>query len=117
MTLETYTIGQFLQIFGGVAVGALITSVSSRKKMKAEARLADAEAKLKDIESYSTMLADTRKQIESLQSQVNAFQEREKGYLKIIHAQQGTERELRKRITELETKLKTLEKKQNESIK
>jgi chromosome segregation ATPase len=103
-----------ITIVSSVGFGAIVTSLLSRRKLKAETRLADAESKLKDIETYSKMLQDFRVQLDYQAKQIHALQDKEIEYLKIIGNHQATERELRKRVSELETQVRYLKKQQHE---
>jgi vacuolar-type H+-ATPase subunit I/STV1 len=116
MKLETYTLNVIITILCSVGFGSILTIVANRKKTKAETEFAQSQTKLTDIEVYSTMLGDLRNQInmqgdqiKNQASQILALQTKESEYLKIINAHQRREKDLLKRVKELEDKITELQ--------
>lgn len=110
-----------MTILCSIGFGTALTLISTRRKYKAETRLANAEIRLNEVETYSKMLDDFRRQLEFQANvlnnqalQIATLQEKEAQYLKIISQHQVNERQLKKRVSELENQIKNLQKQYNE---
>ncbi len=121
MTPEAYSITDFLQVISSVGIGMVITIIVTRKKIRAETLLAQAQTQFTSIEVYSTMLGDLRSQInlqgEQLKNQAQQIlnlQKKESEYVKIIKNNQVREKQYITKIKELEIALKQTEDMLNE---
>lgn len=98
MKIESYTLNIIISLITGGTFSAIILYFSNRGKIKAETENVIGK-------TYGELIDDLRAQVSYHGDQIRASQEREVQYLKIINGHQETERELRKQITALETKL------------
>lgn len=96
-----------LQVIGSATLSAIATFLFTRKKNRAETELAQTE-------TYSIMLKDMRESLRQQGEQILTLQNKETEYLKIINSQQSRERQLLKRVAQLEEEIKELKKAQHE---
>lgn len=95
----------------GVALAAVITLFGNRKQSRAVTLFNNTEA-------YSRMLHDLEKRLELQEIQLNnqaqqiiTLQQSNSSYLEIIKNQQEVEKELRKRISQLESEIRAMKQK------
>jgi hypothetical protein len=98
MKSENYTLLIICAIISSAGFGSLVTWIFNRGHTKAQTENLIGK-------TYGELLDDLRNQVKYQGDQIQALQARELEYLKIINGHQETERELRKQITALETKL------------